>query len=99
VPRTLVAERGDGMPTVDDIRNRIATQRAGTKETGIALLAIRRRIQGDFIGYCGLTVGRASVAEPEIAYELCRRVHGCGYATEAAQQCSTPRPPQLRYGM
>jgi hypothetical protein len=44
VPRTLVAERGDGMPTVDDIRNRIATQRAGTKETRIALLAIRRRI-------------------------------------------------------
>lgn len=38
---------------------------------------------GDFIGYCGLTVGRASVDEPEIAYELFRRAHGPGYATEA----------------
>jgi len=30
-------------------------------------------------------VGRASVEEPEIAYELFRRVHGHGYATEAAR--------------
>jgi RimJ/RimL family protein N-acetyltransferase len=83
--RALVAERGDGMPTVDDIRERIATQLAATAQTGIALLAIRRRDEGDFIGYCGLTVGRATVDEPEIAYELFRRAHGRGYATEAAR--------------
>lgn len=41
-------------------------------------------MQGDFIGYCGLIVGRATVSEPEIAYELFHRVHGLGYATEAA---------------
>ena len=82
--RALVAERGHGMPTVENIRGRIATQLAATAQTGIALLTIRRRIEGDFIGYCGLTVGRASVEEPEIAYELFRRVHGHGYATEAA---------------
>jgi len=29
-------------------------------------------------------MGRGSLAEPEIAYELVRRVHGHGYATEAA---------------
>ncbi|MGI5452985.1 GNAT family N-acetyltransferase [Streptomyces sp. CA-249302] len=29
-------------------------------------------------------VGGATVAEPEIAYELFRRAHGQGYATEAA---------------
>ena len=83
--RALVAERGDGVPTVENIRGRIATQLAATAQTGIALLPIRRRIEGDFIGYCGLTVGRASAEEPEIAYELFRRVHGQGYATEAAR--------------
>ncbi|MDQ1014299.1 RimJ/RimL family protein N-acetyltransferase [Streptomyces afghaniensis] len=31
-----------------------------------------------------LTVGRACVDEPEISYELFQRVHGQGYATEAA---------------
>lgn len=82
--RALVAERGDGMPTTEDIQERIATQLAATAQTGIALLTIRRRLEGDFIGYCGLIVGRATVDEPEIAYELFRRVHGRGYATEAA---------------
>jgi RimJ/RimL family protein N-acetyltransferase len=32
-----------------------------------------------------LTVGRGSLDEPEIAYELARRAHGHGYATEAAR--------------
>jgi RimJ/RimL family protein N-acetyltransferase len=57
-----------------------------SEQAGIALLAIRRRVEGDFIGYRGLITGRAaSVDEPEIAYELCQRVHGHGYATEAAR--------------
>lgn len=83
--RALVAERGGTVPTVEEIRERIASQLVATTQTGIALLPIRRRAEGDFIGYCGLTVGRATVEEPEIAYELVRRAHGCGYATEAAR--------------
>ncbi|MER5214609.1 GNAT family N-acetyltransferase [Streptomyces sp. NPDC002838] len=82
--RVLVAERGGGMPSVDDNRRIIEDQRAASALTGIALLPVIRRDVGDFIGYCGLTVGRASVDEPEIAYELFQRVHGQGYATEAA---------------
>jgi RimJ/RimL family protein N-acetyltransferase len=82
--RVLVAERGGGMPSIEDNRRMIEDQRAASTLTGIALLAAIRRDVGDFIGYCGLTVGRASVDEPEIAYELFRRVHGQGYATEAA---------------
>ncbi len=54
-------------------------------EAGIALLAIRRRTDGGFIGYCGLTPGRATLDEPELAYELLRREWGNGYATEAAE--------------
>src|SRR6059058_4780018 len=83
--RALIAERDDGTVSVETARERIVTQLASAGRTGIALLAVRRRAEGDFIGYCGLIVGRASVDEPEIAYELFRRVHGHGYATEAAR--------------
>jgi RimJ/RimL family protein N-acetyltransferase len=81
----LIAERGDGVPAVETARERIARQRAATERTGITVLPIHRRIEGDFIGYCGLVINRATVEEPEIAYELLRRVHGHGYATEAAR--------------
>ena len=83
--RALIAERGDGAVSVETARERIMTQLASAERTRIALLTARRRVEGDFIGYCGLIVGRASVDEPEIAYELFRRVHGHGYATEAAR--------------
>ncbi|MEE1769593.1 GNAT family N-acetyltransferase [Streptomyces sp. JV185] len=82
--RELVSERGGGMPSVQHNRQMIEDERVASVRTGIALLPVVRRDVGDFIGYCGLTVGRASVDEPEIAYELFRRVHGQGYATEAA---------------
>ncbi|MFJ7195281.1 MULTISPECIES: GNAT family N-acetyltransferase [unclassified Streptomyces] len=82
--RELVAERGGGMPSIQHNRQMIEDERAASVRTGIALLPVVRRDAGDFIGYCGLTVGRASVDEPEIAYELFRRAHGQGYATEAA---------------
>lgn len=83
--RSLVAERGGGFPSAREARDRIATQFAATARTGLALLPVCRRAEGDFIGYCGLIVGRSSIDEPEIAYELFRRVHGHGYATEAAR--------------
>jgi RimJ/RimL family protein N-acetyltransferase len=82
--RALHSERGNGTPTVDHVRALIAKQVAATATTGIALLPIRRRAEGDFIGYCGLIVGRSTLEEPEIAYELFQRAHGRGYATEAA---------------
>lgn len=87
----LTAERDDGGFPAQIARERIANQLAKTAQTGIALLPIERRVEGDFIGdcgfigYCGLIVGRASLDEPEIAYELFRRAHGHGYATEAAR--------------
>ena len=81
----LTAERDDGGFPAQIARERIANQLATSAQTGIALLPIERRVEGDFIGYCGLIIGRASLDEPEIAYELFRRAHGHGYATEAAR--------------
>jgi hypothetical protein len=42
--RKLVAERGDGMPTSGDIRDRIVGQLSATTDTGIALLAVQRLV-------------------------------------------------------
>ncbi|WP_042403995.1 GNAT family N-acetyltransferase [Streptacidiphilus carbonis] len=84
----LHAERAEGVrpgvATVAEARANIAAQLLATAKNGLALLSIRRRDEGDLIGYCGLVVGRSTVDEPEIAYELFPRVHGHGYATEAA---------------
>jgi len=82
--RQLTGERGAGMPTLEASRRKIAGLRQAAADNGIALLTIRRRAEADFIGYCGLTIGRSTLEEPEIAYELFRRVHRQGYATEAA---------------
>lgn len=51
--RALAAEWGGDMPSAADIHQRIATQLAARAQTGIALLPICRRLEGDFIGYCG----------------------------------------------
>ncbi|MEV6791676.1 GNAT family N-acetyltransferase [Streptomyces sp. NPDC051320] len=82
--RALQSERGNGTPTVEHTRTLIAKLLTATETTGIALLPIQRRDEGDFIGYCGLIIGRSTVEEPEIAYELFQRAQGRGYATEAA---------------
>jgi len=83
--RELIGERGEERPTLEEATARLARFRNLTIETGIGALAICRRAEGDAIGYCALVVGRCSLDEPEIAYELLRRFHGSGYATEAAR--------------
>ena len=71
------------MPTLDAARSKITGLRNAAVENGFGLLTIRRRDEGDFIGYCGLIIGRSTWEEPEIAYELLGRAHRHGYATEA----------------
>jgi RimJ/RimL family protein N-acetyltransferase len=70
-------------PSLDELPETIRRQQSALADTGITLLVIRR--DAAFAGYCGLTQGRATLAEPELAYELLRRYHGKGYATEAAR--------------
>jgi RimJ/RimL family protein N-acetyltransferase len=70
--------------TLEEAQQRLATENQTARVAGIGLLTIRRRVDADAIGYCGLIVGRSTFDEPEIAYELLRPFRGHGYATEAA---------------
>jgi RimJ/RimL family protein N-acetyltransferase len=63
----------------------LARQRAQVRLDGFGFFAVKRRDMGDSVGYVGLVVGRATFEEPELAYELLRRAHGLGYATEASR--------------
>src|ERR1700722_17320652 len=77
----------EGRPTVEDIAAQIRAER---EESGPGLLAVERKDTADVIGYCGLIVhGNGSPDEPELAYELLRAAHGCGYATEAGRAVVT----------
>ncbi|SFR83245.1 Protein N-acetyltransferase, RimJ/RimL family [Agromyces sp. CF514] len=87
--RALVGERGDEPPTLDEARAEIRDARERAPERGIHLLTLRVRGTDEFLGYCGLVVGRTNLDEPEIAYELLRSAHGHGYATEAADAVVT----------
>jgi RimJ/RimL family protein N-acetyltransferase len=84
----MISERGPGarhygatVAAVEQIIQRLLRDAA---EHGFGLYVLERVDDAGFIGYCGLIVGRGSISEAEIAYELLSRFHGRGYATEAA---------------
>ena len=58
--------------------------RATMATTGIGALVLRSRNDDEALGYAAIVVGRGSVEEPELAYELLPHARGRGYATEAA---------------
>lgn len=85
--RKLIGERGVEMPTIESVRSSLIEMRKKAIENGISLLTIRRRDEGDFIGYCGLIIGRATLEEPEIAYELFKVLIAKVMRQRQHQQC------------
>jgi GNAT superfamily N-acetyltransferase len=83
VYRAILGRRADDMSDAD-LAGYLRQVAAGKVSNVIAMYALRRRAEGDIVGYCGLIVGRATVEEPEIASELMSSVHNQGYGTEAA---------------
>jgi hypothetical protein len=67
--RTLVVERGNGTPPAEDCSGSHCEPARRDMKSGVALLPVRRRAENDFIGYCGLIVGRPTADESEIAYD------------------------------
>jgi RimJ/RimL family protein N-acetyltransferase len=81
----LLNARGTGTFTVADALKRIDVMTATIETMGIGALVLRQRSGGEALGYTAIVVGRCSLDEPELAYELLPRAHGHGYATEAAR--------------
>lgn len=80
----LLTSRGAGVVTVDQARERIQVMHRTLATTGIGALVLRRKDDGEPLGYCAIVVGRCTLKEPELAYELLPHAQGHGYATEAS---------------
>jgi RimJ/RimL family protein N-acetyltransferase len=70
--------------SIGEVEQRMVEQNERAHVDGFGLLGIRRRNETSPIGYCGLIIGRGTIEEPEIAYEILAEFRGHGYATEAA---------------
>jgi RimJ/RimL family protein N-acetyltransferase len=81
----LLNSRGAGTYTAEEARQRIAAMTATIEAIGIGALVLRSRPDGDALGYTAIIIGRASLEEPELAFELLPRARGQGYATEASR--------------
>ncbi|GGC07184.1 GNAT family N-acetyltransferase [Cellulomonas carbonis] len=81
----LFTTRGTGVVTPAMAQERIAGMHALTRDHGIGAYVLRPRDGGPPAGYAAIVVGRGTVEEPELAYELLPEARGRGYATEAAR--------------
>ncbi|MCC2335037.1 GNAT family N-acetyltransferase [Cellulomonas wangsupingiae] len=81
----LFAARGAGAVTPDQAWQRMVAAHERTRPHGIGVYVLRPRDGTAPVGYVGLVVGRCTVEEPELAYELLPAAHGRGSATEAAR--------------
>ena len=85
-PRSLRVISADGKPTVDDLRENIRSQLADSARTGLSLLAVERRVENDFIGYCGL-IGREATVEEHT---------GAGTRQRPPARSETPRAQPVK---
>ncbi len=63
------------------VERMIATER----EHGHVFWALDRKVEGDFIGFCGVLPPRAPIFEYEIGWRLAHHAWGLGLAREAAE--------------
>jgi len=91
----LFTARGAGTVTEAEARARVAAMHELTREYGIGAYILRPKDGGAPAGYAAIIIGRGTVEEPEIAYELLPKARGHGYATEAA---STVLPAAFETG-
>src|SRR3982751_5794073 len=80
----LFTARGTGTFSVADALAKVGAMTATIRTTGIGALALRVKPDLEPVGYAALVVGRATLEEAELGYELLPRAHGLGYATEGA---------------
>jgi RimJ/RimL family protein N-acetyltransferase len=82
----LFTARGAGTATEAEARSRVASMHEPASAHGIGVYVLRPRYGGAPAGHAAVIVGRGTVEEPEIAYELVPDAQGHGYATEGAHE-------------
>ncbi|NTW39957.1 MAG: GNAT family N-acetyltransferase [Cellulomonadaceae bacterium] len=82
---TLFTSRGAGDVSREDAASRILAMQDLVAEHGIGARVLRTELGGVALGYCAIIVGRGSLEEPELAYELLPEARGHGYATEGSR--------------
>ena len=71
--------------TMESVRSAYERMTARQAEHGFCFWAVERRIDGAFIGFCGLLPAKPPIdGEIEIGWRLARLAWGQGYAREAA---------------
>ena len=81
----LFTARGGGVVSIKAATGRIVTMQRVVEEQGIGARVLRAKPDGAPLGYCAILVGRGTLDEPELAYELLPTAQGHGYATEGSR--------------
>ncbi len=77
--------RGGGVVSTEAATSRIIAMQRVVQEQGIGARVLRAKADRAPLGYCAIVVGRGTLAEPELAYELLPAAQGRGYATEGSR--------------
>lgn len=82
----LFTARGVGEVSRADAEARVVAMQAVVAEQGIGARVLRARVDdASPLGYVAIVIGRGTLDEPELAYELLPAAQGHGYATEGAR--------------
>lgn len=74
--------------TLDEVRTTIARLQVSLAEQGYWFWAMENRVDGAFMGFCGVKPGPADTPiadKPEIGWRMAHRYWGQGFARETAQ--------------
>jgi len=91
----LFTARGGGTVTEGEARARVAAMHDLTSAHSIGAYVLRPRDGSAPAGYVAIIIGRGTVEEPEIAYELLPAARGHGYAPRSGQRRAVGR---VRHG-
>lgn len=83
--RLFTAREAGVVVSTAEAADRIVTMQRVVAEHGIGARVLRAKPGREPLGYCAIVVGRGSLAEPELAYELLPEARGMGYATEGSR--------------
>ena len=83
---------GDTALTLDEAQRRLARQEATARDSGIGLLTIKRRAEGDSIRYCGQCRSRCRFRDGTASTVVHSAIMECSILQGAREDRLSPRP-------